>query len=45
LDKTELGTGLGTTQEFFEFASHLFDRIEVRGVSWQEEYLGAKLLN
>lgn len=35
------GASLGTTQEVLDFAPHLFDGVEVGGIGWQEEDLGA----
>src|ERR1700730_9292974 len=45
LDKGRLGTGLGAAEKLFEFAPHFLDWIEIRGVSRQEQNMGAELLD
>ena len=45
LDQIGQRSGLGAAQPPFDFAPHLFDGIEIRGVSRQEEHMGAGLFD
>ena len=38
-----MGAGLCTAEPLFDFAPHLFDGVEVRGVGWKEKHLGSGL--
>lgn len=42
--RSGLGSGFGAPQEGFNFASDLFNRIEVRRADWQEKDLGSSLV-
>ena len=43
LNQSGLGSGFEAPQEVFDFAPHLFNRIEVRRVGWQKKNLGSGL--